>query len=129
MLVMIFEYWVDEAHVDEYSDLSREMWQLVNDIDGFIAIERFTSATDAAKKLAIAYFRDEAAVRQWRNHPQHRRAQALGRLRLFTDYRLRMAQIIRDYGLHDRERVPEDISGDSRRDAQRGAPKITPNGE
>ena len=46
---------------------------------------------------------DEAAVVAWRNLEAHRRAQAKGRDGIFRNYRLRVASVIRDYGLHDGE--------------------------
>lgn len=105
---MIFEYWVNGEHAEEYGDLSKKMRLFAGEIDGFYSIEAFTSTSDPGKRLGLAYFRDEEAVRAWRNHPQHRRAQVLGRLRLLTDYRLVMASVVRDYGNNDRDQVPQD---------------------
>jgi heme-degrading monooxygenase HmoA len=58
--------------------------------------------------VAIGFFRDEDAVTAWRNNDHHRRVQALGRERLFIGYRLRMAQVTRDYGRDDRAEAPAD---------------------
>ena len=76
-------------------------------IDGFLSVERFRSIANPGKLLSLSFFRDEAAVAEWRNRPQHRAAQAAGRDGLFTDYRLRLAEVVRDYGLNDRAEVPE----------------------
>jgi heme-degrading monooxygenase HmoA len=108
MIVMLFEYWLHPDHLDEYGQHAQLLRQLVQEIDGFISIERYRSETDPEKLLALGVFRDEAAVRAWRQLPEHRRAQALGRERLMTDYRLRMATIDRDYSLRQRRNAPID---------------------
>ena len=108
MIVMLFEYRIREAHLEDYVNQVNILRKLVKDIDGFISIERFQSASDPTRLLGIGYFKDEAAVEQWRKLPQHREAQALGRSTLFEDYRLCMAEVIRDYSLSDRKQVPDD---------------------
>ena len=77
-------------------------------IDGFISIERFESLSSPGKILSLSFWRDEEAVKQWRMLEAHRHVQALGRESIFADYRLRVAQVIRDYGLHEREQAPSD---------------------
>jgi heme-degrading monooxygenase HmoA len=108
MIVMIFEYWLDEEHQEEYLQHAAVLRQLVQSIDGFISIERFRSESDPDKILALGYFRDEEAVKRWRNVPAHRQAQLLGRDRLFTDYHLCIAEASRDYTKQNRAEVPED---------------------
>ncbi len=108
MILMLFEYWLDETHLDDYTQQAILMRQLVNDIDGFISIERYRSESDPGKILALGVFQDEAAVQAWRNLPEHRQAQSLGRSQFFTDYRLRMATLNRDYGMHERAQTPHD---------------------
>jgi heme-degrading monooxygenase HmoA len=108
---MIFEFRLDpgdEAVHREYLEESARLRELLPTVDGLHGIERFTSDTEPGRFVAIGWFRDEAAVAAWRNTPAHRRAQALGRRRLFTDYRLRMAEVIRDYGPRDRSEAPAD---------------------
>jgi heme-degrading monooxygenase HmoA len=83
---------------------------LLETIDGFISIERFESLTEPGKVLSLSFWRDEAAVARWRNLEPHRRAQAAGRRDIFQDYRLRIGQVVRDYGMDDRAEAP----GDSR---------------
>jgi heme-degrading monooxygenase HmoA len=75
-------------------------------IDGLVSIERFESLSQPGKLLSLSFWRDEAAVRQWRLQEDHRQAQAAGRDHIFVDYRLRVAQVLRDYGMDDREQVP-----------------------
>jgi heme-degrading monooxygenase HmoA len=81
---------------------------LLADIDGFVSIERFESLTQPGKILSLSYWRDEDAVREWRNLEAHRRIQSAGRNSIFADYRLRVAQVIRDYGMNDRTEAPVD---------------------
>lgn len=78
------------------------------EVDGFISIERFESVGQPGRYLSLSFWRDEAAVRQWRNMAAHRAAQVEGRSRIFAHYRLRVAEVIRDYGLLDRAQAPDD---------------------
>ncbi|HEY4112695.1 MAG TPA: antibiotic biosynthesis monooxygenase [Rhizomicrobium sp.] len=80
----------------------------LDDIDGFVSIERFESLSHPGKVLSLSFWRDEEAVAAWRNLEEHRAAQSAGRSGLFRDYRLRIASVVRDYGLTDRLQVPED---------------------
>jgi heme-degrading monooxygenase HmoA len=108
---MIVEFGIDpddRAAQEAYARESARLRELLPEVDGFLGIERFASEHQAGRYVAIGYFRDEAAVTSWRNSPVHRRAQALGRYRFFTGYRLRMAEVLRDYGPHDRDQAPAD---------------------
>ena len=108
MIAIIFEVEPAEGRRDEYLDIAAEMRPLAEQVDGFISVERFQSITNPGKLLSLSVFRDEEAVQQWRQLAEHRRAQAKGRGGVFADYRLRVAQIIRDYGMNDRDQAPED---------------------
>jgi heme-degrading monooxygenase HmoA len=108
MIAVIFEVWPKPERRKEYLDIAAELRPILERIDGFISIERFESLTEPGKILSLSFFRDEAAVRAWRNTVQHRAAQGKGRGELFADYRLRIAGIIRDYGMRERAQVPED---------------------
>jgi heme-degrading monooxygenase HmoA len=108
MIAVIFEVVPDPAHKDRYLDIATSIRAEVEKIDGFISIERFQSLTDPDKLVSLSYFRDEEAVIAWRNLEAHRRAQAEGRAGVFKDYRLRVAHVIRDYGMHDRAEAPAD---------------------
>lgn len=108
---MIFEYWFDpsdDAAYREYLEESSRLRQLLPGVDGFLRVERYASENEQRHFVAIGYFTDEAAVEDWRNTPEHRRVQALGRSRFFAGYRLRMAEVIRDYGPDDRDQAPAD---------------------
>ena len=108
MIAVIFEVVPAPGQRDAYLDTAAGLRPLLDGIDGFISIERFQSLSDPGRILSLSFWRDEAAVRQWRNLPPHRSAQAAGREAIFADYRLRVAAVVRDYGMSDREQVPED---------------------
>lgn len=108
MIAVIFEVLPDPDRRDEYLDIAAEMRPLLDEIDGFISVERFQSLTNPDKLLSLSFFRDEEAVRSWRELTAHRGAQAAGRAGIFTDYHLRIAHVIRDYGMFDRAEAPQD---------------------
>lgn len=111
MIAMIFEFWLDRsdtATFEGYADTSAELRTVLAGFDGFAGVERFESCVEPGKFVAVGFFTDEAAVTRWRNSPTHRRAQDLGRNRYFTNYRLRMAKLVRDYGPTDRAQAPSD---------------------
>jgi heme-degrading monooxygenase HmoA len=108
MIAVIFEVTPAEGRKDEYLDIAASLRPILAEIDGFISVERFQSLTDRKKILSLSFFRDEEAVRQWRNTMAHRSAQARGRAGIFADYRLRIAGVIRDYGMNERAQAPAD---------------------
>jgi heme-degrading monooxygenase HmoA len=108
MIAVIFELWPKPEHKQEYLDLAAELRPILQTIDGFISIERFESLTEKGKILSLSFFRDEQAIAAWRNIPQHRRSQAKGRATIFDNYRLRIASVIRDYGMNERAQAPKD---------------------
>ena len=97
-----------EARAAEYFDLAAALRADLERFDGFISIERFESVTNPGKFVSLSFWRDEAAVQAWRNAGVHRSAQTRGRTVVFSDYRLRVAQVIRDYGMHARDEAPID---------------------
>lgn len=108
MIAVIFEVWPAEESAKEYLDLAAELRPLLEEIDGFISIERFESLATKGKYLSLSFWRDEGAVRAWRNREEHREVQAKGRSRVFSAYRIRVAAVARDYGLHERNEAPID---------------------
>lgn len=108
MIAVIFEVWPAADRKQEYLDLATGLRPLLEQVDGFISIERFESLSEPGKLLSLSIFRDEAAVARWRALEQHRTAQARGRGGVFRDYRLRVAGIIRDYGMTERAQAPRD---------------------
>jgi len=111
MIAVIFEVWPDADGAKSYFDLAAGLRPLLEKVDGFISIERFESVSTKGKYLSLSFWRDEKALREWRNLPEHREAQALGRDQLFSDYRIRVASVMRDYGMGDRGEAPEDSLG------------------
>jgi heme-degrading monooxygenase HmoA len=108
MIAVIFEVWPAEGAMQQYLDLAAALRDDLADNEGFISVERFQSLTDPTKLLSLSFFRDEAAVRAWRERPRHRATQSKGRAGVFLDYRLRIASVVRDYGLNDRADAPVD---------------------
>lgn len=108
MVAVIFEVIPKDGRKDDYLDTAARLRPVLETIDGFISVERFQSLTDPKKYLSLSFFRDEAAIRAWRTQPPHRSAQAAGRSEIFAGYRLRIAHVVRDYGLFDRDEAPED---------------------
>ena len=108
MITVIFEVTPAPGHREAYLAAAARMRPLVEKIDGFISVERFESLTNPGKLLSLSIWRDEAALEQWRKLPEHRAMQKLGRESYFADYRLRVAEVVRDYGMKERGEVPED---------------------
>ena len=108
MIAVIFEA---EPHAEErekYFRIAAELRSLLDEIDGFISIERFQSLSDEGRILSLSFWRDEEAVARWRTLEAHRAAQAQGRATIFNEYRLRVAHVVRDYGMRERVEAPED---------------------
>jgi heme-degrading monooxygenase HmoA len=110
MMAVIFEVVPREGQRQAYLDAAAALRPLLEEVDGFLSIERFQSLTQHDKLLSLSFWRDEAAVARWRDLEAHRRTQEFGRAQAFTNYRLRVASLVRDYGMEDREQAP----GDSR---------------
>ena len=108
MIAVIFEVWPAEGERQHYLDLPAALRADLEGMDGFISFERFQSLTDPGKLLSLSFWRDEEAVRAWRNRPPHRATQAKGRAGVFADYRLRVAGVLRDYGMAERAEAPDD---------------------
>ena len=108
MIAVIFEVWPAPGRKQDYLDLAASLRPLLERIEGFVSIERFESLVEPGKILSLSFFRDEAAVQAWRNTMEHRAAQAQGRAGVFCDYHLRIAGVVRDYGMHEREQAPAD---------------------
>jgi heme-degrading monooxygenase HmoA len=109
MIAVIFEVIPAPGRRQEYLDLAASLRPALEKMDGFISIERFASLTNEGKILSLSFWRDEEAVKRWREFEAHRTVQAKGRAGVFTDYRLRIAGVVRDYGMNERrEQAPAD---------------------
>jgi heme-degrading monooxygenase HmoA len=110
VIAVIFEVRprAEDGARERYLEIAASLRERLAAIDGFVSIERFQSLADPSKLLSLSFWRDEAAVAEWRAMEAHREAQAIGRGVLFEDYRLRIAAVVRDYGLTDRTEAPAD---------------------
>ena len=108
MIAVIFEVRPAEGQSGAYLDHAARLRPVLEGMDGFISVERFQSLTDPGKLLSLSFWRDEAAVAGWRNQAEHRVTQAAGRGGIFAGYRLRVAAVLRDYGLDVRDEAPVD---------------------
>jgi len=108
MIAVIFEVIPAPGRKQEYLDLAAALRPELEQQDGFISIERFASLTHEGKVLSLSFWRDEEAVKRWRAFEGHRLAQARGRNGVFADYRLRVASVLRDYGMNERAEAPAD---------------------
>ena len=116
MMAVIFEVWPAPGRRDEYLALAASLKEELVKIDGFISVERFESLYEEGKLLSLQFWRDDASIARWRAQLDHRRAQALGRGGWFSDYRLRVAEVVRDYGPHDRAEAPADLKRETKRE-------------
>jgi heme-degrading monooxygenase HmoA len=108
MIAVIFEVVPKEGKWEEYLDLAASLRSELSKIEGFISIERFQSIPNKEKILSLSFWKDEESISQWRNVELHRQAQVKGRSSVFDDYRLRVAQVLRDYSMNERREAPVD---------------------
>ena len=108
MIAVIFEVQITEGCKDDYLEIAAKMRPMLEEVVGFISVERFQSLTDPSKLLSLSFFENEEAVQRWRTLGAHRSAQSKGRAGVFSDYHLRIAHVIRDYGMFEREEAPDD---------------------
>ncbi len=108
MIALIFEVTPKFDKKADYLELAAEMRPIIDKVEGFISVERFQSLTDPDKLLSISFFEDEVAVDRWRKLAAHRNVQSKGRKEIFDDYRIKVLQVLRDYGMTDREEAPKD---------------------
>ena len=108
MIAVIFEVWPREGQRAPYLEMAATLRSYLSAIDGFISVERFESLTTPGKLLSVSFWRDEAALDAWRTLRAHRTAQKAGRGAMFADYRLRVAGVIRDYAMTERDEAPAD---------------------
>jgi heme-degrading monooxygenase HmoA len=108
VIAVIFEVQPGPDLTDAYLTLAAALRPELEQVDGFLSVERFRSLTEPDKLLSLSFFRDEAAVLAWRRLSSHRTAQKAGRQGIFDDYRLRIAHVVRDYGMMARDEAPED---------------------
>ncbi len=108
MIAVIFEVEPNEGCKQQYLEIAASLRSELEDIDGFISVERFQSLTDKNKILSLSFFENEEAVERWRKLQTHRKAQSVGRSKIFKNYRIRVAKTLRDYSMVERKQVPKD---------------------
>lgn len=108
MIAVIFEVEPKTGEAGRYLGLAAALKSELESIDGFVSVERFESLAQPGRYMSLSFWRDEASVRSWRCHGMHRRAQQQGRSSVLAGYRLRVAAVVRDYGLHERGEAPAD---------------------
>jgi len=108
MIAVIFEVSPKEAGKAEYLAIAGELKILLSEMDGFISIERFQSLSNPNTLLSLSFWENEESVVAWRQNELHRAAQSKGQHNLFSHYRLRVAEVLRDYGMDKRGQAPED---------------------
>ncbi len=108
MIAVIFEFTAAEGRFADYKALAEGLSEEVRKVDGFLSIERFQSISDPSRFVSLSFWRDEEAVRKWRNLQKHREAQAKGRGGIFSEYRLRVCSVLRDYTMRSRGEAPPD---------------------
>ena len=108
MIAVIFEFTPLDGRFADYKSLAEGLAEDVRQFDGFISIERFESISNRGKFVSLSFWRDEEAVRKWRNLQKHREAQKKGRGGIFRSYRLRVANVLRDYSMDERAQTPAD---------------------
>jgi len=108
MIAVIFEFTPNEGRFPDYMAVVDTLREDLAKADGFISLERFESITTKGKFLSLQFWRDEEAVRKWRNLQKHREAQKKGRATIFKSYRLRIASVLRDYEMDKRAQAPHD---------------------
>ncbi|MFB6457136.1 alpha/beta fold hydrolase [Chitinophaga sp. Hz27] len=107
-IAVIFEVIPNEGKKQAYLNIAADLKPTLTQMDGFISIERFQSLSHPEKILSLSFWRDEESILAWRNLELHRHAQSQGRNGIFKDYHLRIAHVVRDYGMFERQEVPAD---------------------
>ncbi|MBW2690518.1 MAG: antibiotic biosynthesis monooxygenase [Deltaproteobacteria bacterium] len=107
MIAVIFEVHINEGKQEEYLQTAAELREHLAQVDGFISIERFASLSEEGKLCSLSFWEDEASIKQWREFEMHRLAQKKGKAGIFADFRIRVAEVVRDYGMEDRREAPE----------------------
>ena len=106
MMVVVFQVTMREGRAQDYFDLAAELRAELEGIDGFVSVERFESLAEPGKYVSLSFWRDLAAIEAWRTRRRHRAAQERGKREIFQDFRISVAEVVRDYTLRDRLEQP-----------------------
>ena len=107
MIAVIFEVKIKAGKQEEYLQIAAQLREHLVKVDGFISIERFASLSEEGKLCSLSFWKNENSIKQWREFDMHRLAQEKGKAGIFADFRIRVAEVVRDYGMGDRQEVPE----------------------
>lgn len=124
MIAVIFEVEPSEAGRAAYLEHAARLAPKLPEVEGFLSVERFQSLSNPRRLVSLSFWRNEASVRAWREHAEHRATQAAGRAGIFDDYRLRVAHVVRDYGLYERDEAPPFHAPVDRRSGARPMPPV-----
>ncbi len=109
MIAVIFEGKAKPDLQQEYLELAGQLRPMMDQIEGFLSVERFQSLADPEKVLSLSFWKDEKGIRQLRDLELHRVAESRGMKEIFSGYRIRVAEVTRDYGLVDRNEAPPEL--------------------
>ena len=98
MHVVIFEVEPNEGRGQDYFDIAAALRPELEKIDGFISVERYESLANPGKYLSLSFWRDADAIEAWHGHAGHSEAQRMGKADIFAGFRIRVAEVVRDYG-------------------------------
>jgi heme-degrading monooxygenase HmoA len=104
VVIVVFQVEMNEGRQGEYFDAAAALRPELQKIDGFLSVERFESLSTSGRFLSLSFWRDAAAVAAWRCHAEHQAAQVRGKTEIFADFRISVAEVMRDYRLADRVR-------------------------
>lgn len=107
MIAVIFEVKINDGKQEKYLQIAAQLRGHLDKVKGFISIERFASLSEDGKLCSLSFWEDEASIKQWREFESHRLAQAKGKNGIFADFRIRVAEVVRDYGMEERREAPE----------------------
>ena len=95
MYAVIFRAEINELD-EAYADMAARMRDLA--INKYGCVE-FTAVTEGKREIAISYWDDQEQIKAWKQDPEHRKAQKLGRSKWYKSYRVQVVEIIRDYSI------------------------------
>ncbi len=95
MVVIVFRARLKPGIDAEYQQMDARMAELAAAMPGFVSYGAFTSPE--GEDVAVIEFESHETVAAWREHPEHREAQRLGRERWFAEYRITVSEVVRDY--------------------------------
>ena len=109
-VVVLFEVTPTAEGKVRYLELAAQLKLLLSDAKGFIHSERFSSLNEEGKLLSLNVWENEESVKKWRNELHHRMSQSEGRERLFENYRITVAYVIREYDDYNRREAQEEYN-------------------